>query len=159
MSSRKQTISPPELDDDDQRILAHLRFNARNSYREIAKKLSMHPATLIKRVQRMEKGGAITCYGANVDYLSLGYEFMAIVGISTSHGKLVEVEGKIKELPGIVAVYDVTGDVDAFAIIACKSRAEFNGIIKRLLAIPHLVRTNTHVILNVVKNEWEFVPQ
>ena len=148
-----------EMSEDDKRILAHLRFHARDSSREIAKKLSLHPATVIKRMKKMEQGGVITGYGANVNYLGLGYEFMALVGISASHGHLVEVEGKLRSFPGVVSVYDLTGDVDAIALVACKSRFEFNRTIKRLLSVPHIERTNTHVILNVVKNEWEFVPQ
>ncbi len=159
MSSRKTSAPSHEIDDDDRRILAHMRFHARDSFREIAKKLKLHPATVIKRVDKMKKAGIITGFGANVDYLSLGYEFMAIVGISATHGHLVEVEGKLRAFPGVVAVYDVTGDVDAFAVVACKNRTEFNGIIKRLLSLPHVEHSNTHVILNVVKNEWEFVPQ
>lgn len=159
MSSRKSENVPVELDEADRQILAHLRFHAHDSFREAAKTLGMHPATLIKRVKRMEAAGAIKSYGANVDYLRLGYEFMAIVGISTAHGHLVEVEERLRAFPAVVAVYDVTGNVDAFAIVACKNRSEFNGTIKRILAIPHVEHTNTHVVLNVVKNEWEFVPQ
>jgi len=148
-----------EFGEEDRRILVHLRFHARDSYREIAKKLQMHPATVIKRVQRLEKAGIITGYGANVNYLAIGYEFMALVGISTTHGHLIEVEEKLRTFPGVVSVYDLTGDVDAMALVACKNRSDFNRSIKRLLSLPHIERTNTHVILNVVKNEWEFVPQ
>ncbi len=147
------------LDEQDRQILAHLRFHARDSYREIAKKLKLHPATVIKRVGRMEKAGIITCFGANVNYLALGYEFMALVGISTIHGHLVEVEEKLRAFPGIVAVFDLTGEIDAMALVACKNRTDFNRTIKRLLSTPYIEHTNTHIILNVVKSEWEFVPQ
>ena len=57
------------------------------------------------------------------------------------------------------AAWDITGQEDMVALIACKTRTEFNRVIKHLGAIPHVERTITHVILDVIKSEWEFVPQ
>lgn len=147
------------LDDTDRQILAHLRFRARDSYRRVAAKLKMHPSTVIKRVARMEQEGLLTCFGANVDYLKMGYEFMGLVDIRATKGRIPEVGEKLKHHAGVVAVWDITGQEDMVALLACKNRAEFNRTIKHMGAIPHVERTITHVILNVIKNEWEFVPQ
>ncbi len=147
------------LDETDRLILEHLRLRGRDSYRQVASKLKLHPSTVIKRVQRMEKSGAIACFGARVDYLKLGYEFMALVDIRATKGHIPEVGQKLRHHPGVVAVWDITGQEDMVALIACKSRLEFNRTIKRMGAIPHVERTITHVILDVIKNEWEFVPQ
>jgi len=144
------------LDKTDAEILSVLRENCRGSYREIAKRLRLHPTTLISRMQKLEKSGVIQGYGANVDLTKLGYEFLGVVQIKIEKGKLLETQAKISRLVGVVAVYDVTGEYDSVAIIAAKSRDSFSGLIKKLLNLPHIEHTNTQVILNVVKESWQF---
>ena len=101
----------PSLDDLDKRIISELCISSQGSYRQIAKRLGIHPTTLIQRVKNLEKLGIIHGYRANVDYLKLGYEFMAIVHISVE-GDLLDVEQKVKDLKDVVAVFDVTGECD-----------------------------------------------
>lgn len=142
-----------KADETDLEIIAELSADARASFREIAKRVGISPTTLISRVRRMEKAGIITGYSAKVDATKLGYEFMAIIEITITKGALLEVQEKIAAFPGIVAVYDVTGLSDSMALAQCKSRQEFSRLVKRILAIPNVERTNTHVILNVVKEQ------
>ncbi len=144
------------LDKTDAEILSSLRGNCRGSYREIAKRLKLHPTTLISRMQKLEKSGVILGYGANIDLSKLGYEFLGVVQIKIEKGRLLETQGRISRLPGVMAVYDVTGEYDSVAIIAAKSRDSFSGLIKKLLNLPHIEHTNTQVILNVVKESWQF---
>ncbi len=147
------------LDDTDQRILADLRANARDSFRQIARRLDLHPSTVIKRVEAMKKSGVITGFGANVDYLKMGYEFMALMNIRCTLGHVPEVGAKLRGHAGVVALWDITGDGDIMALVACHNRAEFNKVIKHLGSLPYVERTNTHTVLDVLKNEWEFKPQ
>lgn len=147
------------LDEIDRQILAHLRSRGRDSYRQLASKLKLHPSTVIKRVQRMQEEGVISNFGVNVDYLRLGYEFKALTNIRASKGHISEVGQRLRVYPGVVAIWDITGTEDMVALVACKTRSEFNRVIKGMGGIPHVERTITHVILDVIKNEWEFVPQ
>jgi DNA-binding Lrp family transcriptional regulator len=147
------------LEKNDREIILELKKNGRDSFREIAKRLDVHPTTLIKRVERLVKAGVIRGYGAHVDLLAMGYEFMAMIDMRISKGHLLEVENKLRSQPGVVAIYDVTGDYDAMVLVACKSRGEFSKIVKHMLAESYVERTNTHVILNIIKNEYEFMPQ
>ena len=105
----------------------------------------------------MQKEGIITGFGARVDYLKLGYEFMALVEIRCASGHINEVGAKLRSHPGVVAVWDITGHEDMMILAACRTRAEFNKVIKHIGAVPHVERTITHVILNVLKSEGEFV--
>ena len=130
--------------------------NCRGSYRELASRLKMHPTTLISRMNRLEKTGVIRGYGANVDLGKLGFEFMGMVQIKIAKGKLLEAQEKISRLRGVVAVYDITGEYDSVAIIAAKSREGFSQTIKSFLSLPHVEHTNTQVILNTVKEAWQF---
>jgi DNA-binding Lrp family transcriptional regulator len=142
-------------DETDQRILLELRRNCRRSYRELAASTGMSPAALIERMKRLEQEGIITGYSANFDYLKLGFEFMAIVQIGIK-GDLLRIQQRISKLGGVAAIYDTTGQYDAVAILMCKSRSELSALVKRILAIPGVEKTNTNVVLNVVKKLQEF---
>lgn len=144
------------MDKTDEEILSALRQNARASFRQMAKELHIHPTTLISRIGKMEKAGIIRGYGANLDLTSLGYEFMGVVQIKISKGKLIEAQQKMSRMRGVVAVYDVTGEYDSVVIIAAKSRDSFSKLIKSFLHIPFVEHTNTQVILSVVKPSWQF---
>jgi len=145
-----------QIDGVDRKIIEEMRLDCRRSYRQLAESVDLSPAALMERVKKLEKSGYVKGYAARLDYLRLGYEFMAVVQISISHGSLLEVQERISKLQGVAAVYDVTGPYDSIAILMCKSRAELSALLKRILAIPHVDKTNTNMVLNVVKETDEF---
>ena len=146
-----------EIDDLDKRIVQEMCHSSQGSYRQIAKRLGIHPTTLIQRVKNLEEKGIIKGYRAHVDYMKLGYEFMAIVHVYVE-GDLMEVERKIRALSNVVAVFDVTGECDSITWVACRSREEFSSVVKSMLTIPGVKKTNTYVILNLIKDPYNFMP-
>jgi DNA-binding Lrp family transcriptional regulator len=145
-----------QIDDIDREILQELRKNCRRSYREIARCIDISPAALIERMKKLEKNGFLKGYVASVDFLKLGYEFMGIVQISIEPGYLLETQEKISKFRGVYAVYDITGEFDSIAFVIAKTRNEFSALIKKILSTPHVKRTNTNVVLNVVKDPFTF---
>lgn len=144
------------MDDTDERILRELGKDSRKSLRKLASSVGASPSAISERIRRMESAGIIKGYTASFDYLKLGYEFVAIVQISISGGNLLEVQKKISSMPGVVAVYDVTGQYDSIAILMRKSRSELSALIKRILAIPRVEKTNTNMVLNVMKDFTDY---
>jgi len=71
--------------------------------------------------------------------------------------KMIEVETEIAENPNVFGVYDITGDYDALVFARFKTRTELSEMIKKLHASPNVRRTNTHLILNVIKEGSSFV--
>jgi DNA-binding Lrp family transcriptional regulator len=116
----------------------------------------MSPAALIERVKYLEREGYITGYGARIDYVKLGFEFMAVVEISMSGKDLIAVEEKIAQFPGVAAVWDSTGEYDAIAILMCKSRSQLSSLVKKIIGVKGVEKTNTNMVLNVVKRLTEF---
>lgn len=149
-----EPAKPYEADELDRRIIDELSENARDSFREIAKRLNISTSTLIQRVRRMEKEQLIKGYSANLDFAKLGYEYMGVIEITIRKGSLLEVQKKIAGMPGVSAVYDVTGGSDSFVLVKTRTRAELSKLVKGILSIPEVERTNTHVILNVVKEDY-----
>jgi len=144
----------PIIDELDLKILREFIEDSRITYREIAKKLDVAPGTVLSRIRKMEEKGIIKKYTLSVDYQKLGYTITSITEITVSKGKLVEVEQKIAQLPGVCAVYDVTGDVDAIIIGRFRSLAELSKFTKKVLSIPNVERANTHFVLTIVKEDF-----
>ena len=54
-------------------------------------------------------------------------------------------------------MYDITGTYDALILARFKTRAELSDMIKEELhASPYIERTNTHIVLNILKEESSF---
>ena len=102
----------------------------------------------------MEKSRVITGYNVTIDFESLGYDLTAVTEVAVSRGKLPTTEKEIANLPGVCAVYDVTGDYDAMVVAKFRSRKELSSFAKGLLAMPFVERANTHVVLSTVKEDF-----
>ena len=148
------TRSEVSLDETDRRILDLLSADCRASFRTIARKAGISPSTLILRIRRLEREGVVTGYRAVVDLARLGYDFFALIEITIRKGALLEVQQKIASYAGVVAVYDITGQSDSMALAKCRNRHDFSRLVKKILALENVERTNTHVILNVVKEDF-----
>ncbi len=147
-----------DFDELDRRIIEQLSTSSEGSFRQIAKDLGVHPTTLIQRVKNLTARGVIKGSRAKVDYMKLGFSYMGIVQIYIE-GDIRSVQGLIKDIPEVVAAFDVTGDCDTIAWIACKDRDEFSDTIKAIGAIDGVKKTNTSVVMNLVKDPSDFVPQ
>ena len=142
------------MDETDVRILEALTLDARLSSRQIAKQSGVSVGTALSRMKRMEKEGIIKAYSALLDHEKIGYELTVVSEITVSKGRLLEVENEIARLPNVCCVYDVTGMIDAVIIAKFKSRQELSRFTKRLLALPYVERTNTHVVLSTIKEDF-----
>ena len=120
------------MDATDRKILNHLRRNGRDSYREIARKIGVSPATAMKRVKEMEAEGVIKHYRAVIDYDKLGYDLHVIVDVRVAKGKLQQIEKKIAKHPNVIMVFDNTGSFDATVLARFRGRASLYRFVKSL---------------------------
>jgi DNA-binding Lrp family transcriptional regulator len=142
------------LDDIDRRLLGELLKDSKRSYRELAKAIGVSTATVINHVQRLESAGVVKDYTVSLDHERLGYELTVITEIIVSKGKLLETEEAIGKIPNVCAVYDITGETDAMVIAKFRSRSSLSDFTKKLLSMPFVERTNTHVVLTTMKEDF-----
>lgn len=145
------------LDETDVKILKTLLSDARLSSRQIAKQCGVSIGTVLSRIKKMEKEGIIQGYSALLDDEKLGYELTVVSEITVSKGRLLEMENEIARLPNVCCVYDVTGLIDAIIVAKFKNREELGKFTKRLLALPYVERTNTHVVLTTIKEDLRII--
>ena len=146
-----------ELNETDKKILKGLLEDARFSSRQIAKNVGVSVGTVLSRIKKMEGEGLIKGYSVILDHEKLGYELTVVTEITVSKGKLVEMENEIAKISNVCGVYDVTGLTDAIIIAKFRNREELGQFTKSLLALPHIERTNTHVALTTVKENFRLL--
>jgi DNA-binding Lrp family transcriptional regulator len=143
-----------ELDETDVKILKALTVDARLSSRQIARQCGVSIGTVLSRIKKLEDEGIIKGYSALLDQEKLGYELTVVSEITVSKGRLLEMENEIAKLPNVCCVYDLTGLIDAVIIAKFKNREELSKFTKRLLSLPYVERTNTHVVLTTIKEDF-----
>lgn len=145
------------VDDLDKRILEELLKNSKRSYRQLADELAIAPGTVLKRIKDMESKGIIKGYSIIVDQGKLGSQIIALIEIISSGGKLEEMGKKLSKLPNLYGIYETTGSPDAIIIGKFRDTDELGKFARHLLGLPSVSRTNTHVVLNTVKEDFRIL--
>lgn len=145
------------MDETDVKILKVLVTDARLSSRQVAKQCGMSIGTVLSRVRKLQEEGIIKGYTALLDQERLGYELTVVTEITVSKGRLLEMENEIARIPNVCCVYDLTGLSDAAIIAKFKSREDLSKFTKKLLSLPYVERTNTHVVLTTIKEDFRMV--
>ena len=146
-----------ELSETDKKILKNLLEDARFSSRQIAKNVGVSVGTVLSRIKKMEEDGLIKGYAVILDHEKLGFELTVVTEITVSKGRLTEMENEIAKIPNVCGGYDVTGLIDAAIIAKFKRREDLGRFTKQLLALPYIERTNTHVALATVKENFRLL--
>ena len=142
-----------QIEDMDLQILNLLQKDCRLSFNKIAKKLGMSVGTAFNHIKLLEKKGIIKRYSLKLDSVKLGYNLTVIIMIQVEGNFLTDVEKEISNSANTVAVYDITGDYDAVVIAKFKDKLNLNSFLKNLLSMPHVKRTVTHIVLDVIKED------
>jgi DNA-binding Lrp family transcriptional regulator len=145
------------MDETDVKILKKLLSDARMSYRKVAEEIGVSPPTVLARVEKLESDGIIRSYSTLLDHEKLGYDLTAIIEITATKGKIVDLERQIAKFPNVCAVYDITGLTDMIVVAKFKNRRELSNFVKKDISLPYVERTNTHVVLITVKEDFRFI--
>jgi len=88
--------------------------------------------------------------GAIATFKRLGFQMEALL-----QDFVIDRSERTRDL--IVMAYDVTGLTDAIVIAKFKSREDLSRFTKALLAMPFVERTNTHMVLTTVKEDFRLL--
>ena len=145
------------MDETDVKILKQVLSDARLSYRKIAEEIGVSPPTVLTRIQRLENNSIIKSYSAVLDHEKLGYDLTAIIELTAVKGKITEVERHISRFPNVCAVYDITGLTDMIIVAKFRNRKDLSDFVKKDLSLPFVDRTNSHIVLVTVKEDFRFL--
>ena len=145
------------FDEKDEKILKHLLVDARQSARQLAHKLNISTVTMISRLKKLEEKKIIQGYTIRLNHSALGYDITGIIEVTTTKGKMVEIEDEIAKNENVCAVYDITGNADIMVIGKFKDRTSLSEFVKKISSIPNVENTITHLVLNTVKEDNRFI--
>jgi DNA-binding Lrp family transcriptional regulator len=145
------------MDETDIKILKQVLSDARLSYRKIAEEIGVSPPTVLTRIQKLENNHIIKSYSAVLDHEKLGYDLTAIIELTAVKGKITEVEKHISRFPNVCAVYDITGLTDMIIVAKFRNRKDLSDFVKKDLSLPFVDRTNSHIVLVTVKEDFRFL--
>ncbi|WP_066928324.1 Lrp/AsnC family transcriptional regulator [Streptomyces sp. NBRC 110611] len=109
------------MDDIDSAIVRELQRDARQTNRELARKLGIAPSTCLERVRTLRARGVITGYRATVDLRTLNRPVQALLAIRIRPmGREVIERFKtfLTSLPEVLSVYVVAGGDDFLVHVA-----------------------------------------
>ena len=146
-----------DLDETDKHVLMEVLRDSRQSYREIARRIDVSPGTVVSRVRDMEEKGIIKKFTANIDFEKLGYDLTVVTEVTVSKGMIFEAGHEIVKIKQAYAIYNVTGDSDVMVIAKFRNREELSNFTKKILKIPNVERTKTHLVLNTLKEDFNII--
>ncbi|MCB1378411.1 MAG: Lrp/AsnC family transcriptional regulator [Alphaproteobacteria bacterium] len=151
---------PLELDATDWRILRELQREGRITNVDLARKVGLSPPPCLRRLQALEKSGAITGYRAVLNGAALGFDVQvfAAVGLkSQADSELKAFEAMLAKWPLVREAYVVSGEADyLLKCVGADLGALQDFIIGELTAAPNVENVRTTLIMRVAKYEPGF---
>ena len=141
------------LDETDLSLLSLLNTDARQSQRQLARKLGVAQGTVTNRIKRLEDEGIISGYSAVLNPEKIGWTMTIMAGLRIDKVRMIDVQQRIAADPRVFAVYDVTGDWDSMVLARVKDREDLDNLTKTVFTLDGVARSFTHVVLNTVKED------
>ena len=143
-----------KLDEIDHQILDMLIDNTRTPFTDIAKKLLISAGTVHVRVKKMEEAGIIKGSSLTLDYVKLGYSFIAYVGIflEKTHQTKFVLE-RLNQIPYVTVAHITTGKFNIFCKIRARDTTHAKNIIFKIDDIDGISRTETMISLEESIND------
>jgi Lrp/AsnC family transcriptional regulator, leucine-responsive regulatory protein len=98
------------LDDVNVRLLDELQRDARLTLAELGRRVGLSAPAVAERLQRLEDGGVLRGYHADVDPRAVGYSLSAVLRIRPAPRELRKVAELARKTPEVVECHRVTGD-------------------------------------------------
>ena len=143
------------LDELGQKIIKELQDDARQSFREIGRKLKISEGTVRNRVKSLVSSGAMKI-SAIPNPERLGLNFICVMCIEVKVGTAEKVEQLLIKSPNVYYLCGCTGNFDIIGVFMFHAPSEFDIFVKDVIAnIPDITRTSTYVVMHVSRSPWE----
>lgn len=143
------------LDKTDRKIINILLENSRLSFRKIASRAGISVATVMNRVNRLQKEGVIKRYAAQLNYEKIGYDVEALVEIKIDRTKSnpFDIDPFLSNHPNVHSIYDMSGQIDHVLLMKFQNRRQLNEFLRKLNSLPSVQTTETRFILKNFKEQ------
>lgn len=143
------------LDELDSAIVRHLQEDARQTNREIARKVGVAPSTCLERIRLLRDRGVIRGYGADIDLPSLGRGVQAMISAQVrplSRTVIDSFQRSMATLPEVLSVFVAAGSDDFLIHVAVQDIEHLHGFLTDRVAVrKEVVGFRTSIIFRHLK--------
>ncbi|MFZ6764898.1 Lrp/AsnC family transcriptional regulator [Roseomonas sp. KE0001] len=143
------------MDEIDQKLLALLQQDATLPIAQLADRVGLSPTPCWKRIQKLEAAGVLTGRVGLVapDKVGLGLSvFVAIEAGDHSPEWLERFATLVRQIPEIMEVYRMAGEVDYMLRVTVPDMAAFDRLYKRLIASVPLRNVTSRFAMERIKH-------
>ena len=133
------------MDDKDKEIIKILKEEGRAGYIDIGKRIGLSEGAVRKRIKTLTDSGVLRKFTVKVG-VAEGAEAIALLSVSPSL-PTQEVSTRIREIPNVETIYEVTGEYDIVAVISGLNVVEVNECIEKIRRVEGIMKTNTMIVL------------
>jgi Lrp/AsnC family leucine-responsive transcriptional regulator len=137
------------LDERDLAIIQALQEDARATYADIGRRVSLSPSSVHERVRKLENLGAIRGYTALVDPLALGLSVTALIAVTPlDPTQPDDFADRVQGFPEVEDCYSVAGEASYVLKVRAGTPERLEDLIRRLREKVG-VQTRTTVVLSI----------
>lgn len=135
------------LSQDDEKLLAVLRSNARTSVSDLARMLNLSRSTVQSRIARLEQTGVIKGYVVEYGDKFVSSLVSAHVSIKVRQKLTTKTNVELKQIPQISELYAISGEYDLIAVVQAQSTEQLSHLLDDIGNLDGVERTNSAVVL------------
>jgi Lrp/AsnC family transcriptional regulator for asnA, asnC and gidA len=144
------------LDDTDRAIVAHLQYDGRTPFTDIAAEVGLSEGSVRRRVKQMVDEGVLQIVGI-VEPQYLEWQAAAMVCINVLPGQIEAAAQQIAQFPEVTYLFMASGGFDLFVEVYCRNREHFASFLSgQLQKVPGVERTETFMILKMYKLSYRW---
>ncbi len=133
------------MDDKDKQILRILKEDGRAGYGAIGEKIGLSEGAVRKRIKMLADSAVIKKFTVKIG-VAEGAEAITLLASNPSL-PTQEVSKRIREIPNVETVYEVTGEYDIVAVIGGMNVVEVNECLEKIRRVDGIMKTNTMIVL------------
>ncbi|MEO3799224.1 Lrp/AsnC family transcriptional regulator [Nonomuraea sp. B1E8] len=143
------------MDELDSAIVRMLQTDARQSNRELARKLGVAPSTCLERVRALTRRGVIRGYHADIDPAALNRGVQAMVAVQVrplSRAVINAFKSSAADMPEVLSVFVLAGGDDFLLHVAVQDLDHLHAfLLDRLSKRKEIVGFRTSVVYQQVQ--------
>lgn len=142
------------MDDIDRRILTVLQEDATLPVSELAKRVGLSTTPCWKRVQKLREDGVITKQVVLCDPAKMDLKLTVFVEIRTNRHNdawLRKFAKIVRELPEIVDVYRMSGDVDYLLRVVVRDIEGYDAVYRKLIRAVEVFDVSSRFVMEKIK--------
>ncbi len=141
------------MDAIDDKILAHLKENARINASEIGENINMSVSAVIERIKKLEASGVIKKYTVVLDNKKINRNISAYISVRLEQPKFhSEFTQSIHELAEVSECHYIAGDYDFLLKISTASTDTLTILLNQVKSMKGVSLTRTLVVLSTIKD-------